>query len=199
MGSNKKSAPRRKRGAGKPAAPAKAARKPARKPVEYTHTVAVVTAGDPKPQHVVLPPVKVEPFGGMGLDTTRPRDIDPPMDGLARDRAVTRRLLVILAYLALVVAILLWARPASAGVLAVIPMQEGGGLRLTDTPCPDREGYSIAYLVQPGGKMVSACWAYDPEEGSALVQYGNGDLYLYTLTDDMATDYMRAKIGEKRL
>lgn len=199
MATTKKPAPRRPAGKNGGRTSRKIAK--ARKPRSDKGT-KVAKGGTPKPQHVVLPLVPAEP----------PHGFDPPMDGVRRPSVTdalprvslelddhdlrAARALKWLGYglilVVLTVGFVSWAR---AGVVAVIPTEAGGGVRLTDTACPNDTGAFVAYLVQTGGKMNGACWSYDMAEGGALVNYGNGDIYLYQVGDSMLTEYGRQKLG----
>ncbi len=84
---------------------------------------------------------------------------------------------------------------AQAEITAKIPTNAGGYIRLTDTPC-EEANTAKAYTVAPDGHIIAGCWGFDPEEGLAWIKYANGESYFYVVTDDMLTDYGRAKAGK---
>lgn len=72
---------------------------------------------------------------------------------------------------------------AQAEIVAIIPMDSGAGLRLTNDACPGKEGQLFAYLRQTNSQVVTGCWTYSQEEGAVLVVYDAGGMFLYDLKD----------------
>lgn len=95
----------------------------------------------------------------------------------------------------LIIALTLLVTAAHAEIIAIVPTYEGG-VRLTNDPCPVGENKRLAYLVEEGGKVTAACWIYDVEENGALVNFGNGNLFLYQLDNSM---FIGQPKEEKRL
>lgn len=83
---------------------------------------------------------------------------------------------------------------AQAEVIATSPTKEGGEIRLTDEPCDRKPGTRFMYIRTPGGKPYAGCWQL--ADGDVLVQFNDGDVYVYDANNFTVRKPARARRGE---